>query len=106
MQGTIGKNDRQGRRQALTVILAAYITAQGGLAVLKITGAVSWHWAAVLTPSWIVCGIFLAVIITGTVLGLRDYKRKQRAKEQLQEAIKKSLDDFIQSLEDGEEADD
>lgn len=100
------KSDKRDSLAAVLVLIGAYATAQASLIALQVSGIIGWHWAAVLTPSWIVCGIFLAVIITGTVLGLRDYKRKQRAKEQLQEAIKKSLDDFIRSLEDGEEADD
>lgn len=97
--------DKQDRRQALTVILTAYGTAQGVLLVLKLTGTVSWHWGAVLVPSIIIAGFFLAVLIAGTIIGIRDYNRARAEEERRMEAIKKSLDEFIRSMEDDEEDD-
>lgn len=96
---------RQDRRQALTVILTAYGTAQGVLLVLKLTGTIAWHWVAVLVPSIIIAGLFLAVPIVGTILGIREYNRARAEEERRMEAIKKSLDEFIRSLEDDEEDD-
>jgi predicted membrane protein len=100
--------DKQDRRQALTVILTAYGTAQGVLIVLKITGTIYLHWIAVLVPSIIIAGFFLAVLIAGTIIGIRDYSRERaeeerRRMEARMDVIKKSLDEFIRSLEDDEE---
>ena len=94
------------RRQTVAVILAAYVTAQGALAILKMTGTITWSWAAVLVPSYIIAAVFLFVIVLGTVLWIRDYKRKRRTKDEIiQKALEKSLEDFIRSLneEDDEE---
>lgn len=88
---------------AVLTILTAYGTSQAALIVLKQTGTIRWHWAAVLTPTWIIGAVFIAVIITGTVLSIRDAARKERAKRQIQDAVKKSLDDFIRTLEEDEE---
>ena len=98
--------NKQDRSQALTIILTAYGTAQGALAILKMTGTIEWSWAAVLVPSYIIAAVFLFVIVLGTVLGIRDYKRKRRTKDEIiQKALEKSLEDFIRSLneEDDEE---
>ena len=94
------------RRQTVAVILAAYVTAQGALAILKMTGTIEWSWAAVLVPSYIIAAVYLFVIVLGTVLGIRDYKRKRRTKDEIiQKALEKRLEDFIRSLneEDDEE---
>lgn len=90
---------------AVLTVLTAYVTSQAAFIVLQQTGTIRWHWAVVLAPTWVIGGLFSAVIITGTVLGIRKARQKEKAKQQLQEAIKKSLDDFIRTLEDGEEED-
>lgn len=88
---------------AVLTILTAYGTSQAALIVLQQTGTIRWHWAAILTPTWLIGGLFIAAIITGTALSIRDAVRKERAKRQIQDAVKKSLEDFIRTLEEDEE---
>ena len=88
---------------AVLVIIAAYGTAQAALIALKATGKIGWHWPAVLIPTWIISAIFAAIIIAGTVMGIRDTVRKKRKTQEIEKRLKQDAEEIIRQLFDGEE---
>lgn len=88
---------------AVLIVIAAHATSQAALIVLKAAGKIGWHWAAVLTPTWIIAAVFLAIIIAGTVMGIRDEIRHKRKAQEIEERLKQDAENIIRQLFDGEE---
>ena len=46
--------------------------------VLKLVGVINWSWLLVLSPIWIVIGLYVLVVIVAVILAKRNNRRKAK----------------------------
>ncbi len=62
-------------------LIVAYGIAQAALVILRITGTIRWHWAAVLFPTLLVGGLIAAILIAGIIVGIIRTVRQDHKEE-------------------------